>query len=46
MIEHIREMGRNKILERVNALKNNEHMPEDILSSILSNYSNDQKMFY
>ena len=40
MIEHIREMGRNKILERVNAYKNNEHMPEDILSTILSNYSN------
>ena len=46
MIEYIREMGRNKILERVNAFKNNEHVPEDILSTILDNYSNDQKMFY
>jgi hypothetical protein len=41
MIEYIREMGRNKILERVNAFKNNEHMPDDILSNIMSNYSND-----
>jgi hypothetical protein len=40
MIAYIRDLGRNKILERVNAFKNNEHMPDDILSSILSDMSN------
>ena len=41
IIKYLRDMGRNKILERVNAFKNNEHMPDDILSSILSDMSND-----
>ena len=40
IIKYLRDMGRNKILERVNAFKNNEHMPDDILSSILSDMSN------
>ena len=39
MIEYIRDLGRNKILERVNAYKNNEHMADDILSAILSDSS-------
>ena len=39
MVGHIRELGRNKIMERINAYKNKEHMPDDILSSILSDYS-------
>lgn len=40
IIKYLRDMGRNKIIERVNAFKNNEHMPDDILSSILSDMSN------
>ena len=38
-IRNIRQIGRNRILERLNAFKNNEHIPDDILSSILANYS-------
>ena len=40
MIEYIRDLGRKKIIERVNAYKNNEHLPDDILTAILKNYSN------
>ena len=41
MVHYIRDTGRNKIMERINAYKNNEHMPDDILSSILSSSSNE-----
>ena len=32
-------MGKDQIEERITAFKNNEHMPDDILSSILASYS-------
>lgn len=35
----IRNIGREKILERIKAFKNNEHVPDDILSNILKSYS-------
>jgi hypothetical protein len=40
MIRYIRKLGKDKIVERINAYKNNEYMPDDILSSILASYSN------
>jgi hypothetical protein len=40
MIRYIRKLGKEKIVERINAYKNNEYMPDDILSSILASYSN------
>ena len=39
-IRHLRKIGRNKIIERINAYKNNEPIPDDILSTILAGYSN------
>jgi cholesterol 24(S)-hydroxylase len=38
MIRHVRKIGRDKITERINAFKNNEYMPNDILSAILNTY--------
>lgn len=38
-IQYIRETGKDKILERLKALKNQEHVPSDILSSILHSWS-------
>ena len=35
----IRKIGREKILERIKAFKNNEYVPDDILSNILKTYS-------
>jgi hypothetical protein len=35
----IRKIGKDKIIDRISAYKNNEYMPNDILSSILSSYS-------
>jgi hypothetical protein len=40
----MREIGRKKIIERVNAFKNNEHLPDDILTAILQNYSNNNNL--
>lgn len=40
MIRHLRKVGKAKILERISAFQSNEHMPVDILSSILASYSN------
>jgi hypothetical protein len=45
MIRHIRKVGREKIVERINAFKNNEHMPNDILSAILTSYSKSNEIF-
>lgn len=39
MTRHLRELGRNKIMERINAIKNNEEVRDDILSSILKGLS-------
>lgn len=39
MIRYLRKLGRDRIQERINAFKNNEHMPDDILSSILNSFS-------
>ena len=46
MIEYMRDLGRKKIIERVNAFKNNEHLPDDILTSILNSYSNNNKLLF
>ena len=43
IIQHLREIGRNKIMERINAFKNNEHLPNDILTAILKSNSNYKK---
>lgn len=42
MIRHIRQLGQEKILERFKAFKNKEHLPDDILSSILATNSYSQ----
>ena len=39
MMKYLRKVGRDRIVERIAAFKNNEHLPDDILSSILSSYS-------
>lgn len=39
LVKFIRKVGKDKLIERINAFKNNEHMPDDILSSILQSYS-------
>lgn len=39
MAKFLRRIGKEKILERIKAFQNNEHMPNDILSTILSGYS-------
>jgi hypothetical protein len=39
LIEDIRKIGREKILERLDAMKNEEHVPTDILSTILKSWS-------
>lgn len=39
MIRILRETGRDRILERIKAFKNDEPLPNDILTSILTNYS-------
>jgi hypothetical protein len=39
LIEYIRNVGKEKILERLNAIKNEEHIPTDILSTILKSWS-------
>jgi hypothetical protein len=39
MIRYLRKMGKEKIMERITAFKNNEHIPDDILSSILTSNS-------
>lgn len=46
IVQNLREIGRNKILERINAFKNNEHLPDDILSAILKSNSNYKKLSY
>lgn len=39
LVRYIRKVGRDKVVERITAFKNNEHMPDDILSSILTSFS-------
>ncbi len=39
LVENIRNVGREKILDRLEAMKNEEHVPTDILSTILKNWS-------
>ncbi len=38
-LSKVRKIGKDKILERLNDLKNKDHVPNDILSSILNNWS-------
>jgi hypothetical protein len=40
MIKALREIGREKIMERLEAIKNGDPLPDDILASVLNNYSN------
>ena len=44
IVKYLRDTGRNKILERINAFKNNEHLPDDILTAILKSNSNYKKL--
>ena len=46
MIDYIRDLCRKKVLERLNAFKNNEHLPNDILTAILKNYSNNKNILF
>jgi hypothetical protein len=39
IIRNLRQIGREKILERIKAFQNNEHMPNDIISNILKSCS-------
>ena len=39
MIRYLRKIGKDKIMERITAFKNNEHIPDDILSAILKSNS-------
>ena len=43
MLSYLRELGQKKIVERIDAYKNNEHIPNDILSAILKGNSNDNR---
>ena len=46
MLAYLREIGQKKILERIDAFKNNEHLPDDILSAILKSNSNYKKSYH
>lgn len=39
MIQYLRKIGRQKLHERLEAIKNDENLPNDILTAILSNMS-------
>lgn len=39
MVRYLRKLGKEKIVERITAFKKNEHMPDDILSAILTSFS-------
>jgi hypothetical protein len=38
-MKYLRNLGKEKILERIRAFKNNEYIPDDILSNILKSCS-------
>jgi predicted transcriptional regulator len=38
-VRELRRIGREKILERLQAIQNNEQLPEDMLTIILKSYS-------
>ena len=40
MAKYLRKVGRDKIMERIAAIENNEYVPTDILSQILEGFSN------
>ena len=46
MLSYLRNIGQKKIMERIEAFKNNEHIPNDILSAILKGNSNDNNLLY
>jgi hypothetical protein len=39
-IEYLRETGRNKVLERLEMIKKNQELPNDILTTILKSHGN------
>lgn len=39
MVKYLRNVGKDIMMERVNAFKNNEHLPNDILTIVLSSFS-------
>lgn len=46
MVRYVRSVGRAKIMERISAFKNNEHMPDDILSTILTSYGKEKFIMF
>lgn len=45
MVGVIREMGRELIIEKINALKKNEHMSDDLFTAVLKNHSKQNHFF-
>ncbi len=47
-IKYLRDSGRKIIIDRLKAMKDGDYVPNDILSSILNNWSNfyNIKIFY
>ena len=41
-VRYLRETGRTQILKRLEMIKNNEELPNDILTSILKSHGNDK----
>jgi hypothetical protein len=39
-VKSIREIGRQKIEERLNAIKNGDPLPNDILANVIQSFSN------
>jgi hypothetical protein len=39
IVKWMREVGREKITERLNAIKNGDPLPDDILANVLKNFS-------
>jgi hypothetical protein len=40
VIRYLRRVGREQIVARINAIKNGDYLPNDILTSILKSHSN------
>lgn len=46
VVRYLRRVGREQITARINAIKNNENLPNDILTTILNSHSICQKIFF
>ena len=40
VIRYLRQVGREQIVARINAIKNGDYLPNDILTTILNTHSN------